>query len=359
MNSGRQQWAIAILATAIFLDITMAARGQSFSLYSASNSASTNLFSASAVNPADQVIPVIEMKGVPFSVAITQLEQEAGVSYPLNMQLSNTLNMTDDEGLRTHDPLVNFRWTNITAQAALLRLLDKYQLTIYQSPLTMVSLITFKDEAVPPMDAVLLGTGTNLSPLSATDTNLPLISFEDVPITLALKHLARQALLNYLLDPEIGYGQQDENGNTIHEPTITHRWTNATASAVFAAVCRHYRLPIVRDPHTGVVLVRFPGHDVNFVKPDFYGTDTNVIPLIQFEDVPLSIAVQNLAQQMGTKYILSPRIESSGPGGSEPQVTVRCENLTAKQALAALCENYDLEITLYPISGIVRIEPGD
>ena len=39
--------------------------------------------------------------------------------------------------------------------------------------------------------------------------SIPLIQFQDVPLTTAIENLARQAGINYLLDPKIGFGQPD------------------------------------------------------------------------------------------------------------------------------------------------------
>jgi hypothetical protein len=50
-----------------------------------------------------------------------------------------------------------------------------------------------------------------------------LIQFQDVPITTAIENLARQAGINYLLDPKIGYGQPDANGQVKPEPTLSIR----------------------------------------------------------------------------------------------------------------------------------------
>jgi hypothetical protein len=40
-------------------------------------------------------------------------------------------------------------------------------------------------------------------------------------------------------------------------------------------------------------------------------------------------------------------------------VNIRWENITAAKAFAAVCESYDLDVTEYPDSGIIRVEPAD
>src|ERR1019366_631445 len=49
-------------------------------------------------------------------------------------------------------------------------------------------------------------------------SSIPLIQFQDVPIITAIENLARQAGINYLIDPKIGYGPPDQNGQIKPEP---------------------------------------------------------------------------------------------------------------------------------------------
>ena len=41
----------------------------------------------------------------------------------------------------------------------------------------------------------------------ASGAVIPLIQFQEVPLTTAIENLARQASLNYILDPKVAYGQ--------------------------------------------------------------------------------------------------------------------------------------------------------
>jgi hypothetical protein len=61
-------------------------------------------------------------------------------------------------------------------------------------------------------------TGTN-APTAAAE--LP-IQFQDVPMTTAIESLARLAGINYLLDPKIGYGQPDQNGQIENRDLQSH-----------------------------------------------------------------------------------------------------------------------------------------
>ncbi|HTV42005.1 MAG TPA: hypothetical protein VMF08_15585 [Candidatus Sulfotelmatobacter sp.] len=185
---------------------------------------------------------------------------------------------------------------------------------------------------------------------------IPLIQFEDVPITVALYNLARQAGLNYMLDPDL-FGYWYTPG--VRQPILTLKWTNVTAEQAFTDICAGYGFVLTRDPRTGVIFVRHREHDVKFMDSEFYGKDdTNTIPLIEFQDVPLSIALENLARQARIKCILSPRIDTSDVG-TEPSVNIRWQNITASHAFAAICEGYNLDLTKNPASGLIRVEPED
>src|SRR5436189_36261 len=58
---------------------------------------------------------------------------------------------------------------------------------------------------------------------------IPLIQFQDVPITTAIENLARQAGINYILDPNVGFGQPDDKGVVRAQPNISIRWESLTA----------------------------------------------------------------------------------------------------------------------------------
>ena len=81
---------------------------------------------------------------------------------------------------------------------------------------------------------------------------LPLIQFEDVPLTKAIEALARQEGLNYILDPKVGYGQPDENGQIRTQPNVTFRWENLTARRALFALLDQYRLLWIDDPQLGI-----------------------------------------------------------------------------------------------------------
>jgi len=85
---------------------------------------------------------------------------------------------------------------------------------------------------------------------------IPLIQFQDVPLTTAIENLARQAGINYILDPKVGYGQPDEKTGAIKvQPNISIRWENLTAEQALSALLNNYGLQLVDDPKTKIARV--------------------------------------------------------------------------------------------------------
>jgi type II secretory pathway component GspD/PulD (secretin) len=105
-------------------------------------------------------------------------------------------------------------------------------------------------EPMPVASAPADATAATNAPAS-----IPLIQFQDVPITTAIENLSRQAGINYLLDPKIGYGQPDANGQIKTEPTLSIRWENITAEQALLALLDNYGLQLIKDRQTGIARV--------------------------------------------------------------------------------------------------------
>jgi type II secretory pathway component GspD/PulD (secretin) len=84
---------------------------------------------------------------------------------------------------------------------------------------------------------------------------IPLIQFSDVPLTTAIENLARQAGINYMLDPKIAYGVPDQNGVVKAEPVLSIRWENISAENALLALLDNYGLQLIRTQNTGIARV--------------------------------------------------------------------------------------------------------
>jgi type II secretory pathway component GspD/PulD (secretin) len=121
------------------------------------------------------------------------------------------------------------------------------------APVTPVASAT---PAAPVASAVPAETGEAApAPVAPAPSAIPLIEFQDVPLTVAIENLARQAGINYLLDPKIGYGQADANGQVKTEPTLSIRWENVTAEQALLALLNNYDLQLVEDSRTKIARI--------------------------------------------------------------------------------------------------------
>jgi hypothetical protein len=68
----------------------------------------------------------------------------------------------------------------------------------------------------------------------------------------------------------------------------------------------------------------------------------DVIPLIEMENVLLPDAIRQLARQAHINYVLDPRL--SELPYSRYTVSIRWQNVTAREALVALLDNYGLKL---------------
>ena len=85
---------------------------------------------------------------------------------------------------------------------------------------------------------------------------------------------------------------------------------------------------------------------------------------IQFQDVPITTAIESLARLAGINYLLDPKIgygqpDDKGQIKPEPTLSIRWESVTAEQALLALLDNYGLQLVENPKTGIYKITTKD
>jgi hypothetical protein len=115
-------------------------------------------------------------------------------------------------------------------------------------------------------------------------------------------------------------------------------------------------------------------------------SSNGVVPLIQFQDVPLNVGLEEIIKQTGLKIEISSRIIGSTVTGGfvefdgvvvysqkirdknnlpdsrfvpMPNLSMSWKNITTRQALIALCQNYNLIIIKDSTTGLFRIEPKE
>jgi len=193
----------------------------------------TALMIAGSTATANDVIPLIQMDGVPLPEAINNLARQA----EFNLILDPHITRYGGIGRKN----ITGTWTNITAMAALKVLLTEYKLTMVTNPATTVARIAPANLNVQPVSASLVGTNAGKV--------IPLIVMDYVPLTEAIRKIGKEAGLKMTFDPAItkpGFGGED---------TVSVRWTDLTALQALAAVLDNYGLTMTEDAATSTAHV--------------------------------------------------------------------------------------------------------
>jgi hypothetical protein len=104
-------------------------------------------------------------------------------------------------------------------------------------------------------NAIFLPSMTVETNTSSPNFIIPVIQFEDVPLTTAIENLARLAKIQYSLDPQIGYNQPDASGQIKPEPTLTLHWKDITAGDALLAILNHFDLQLIKNTKSQVALI--------------------------------------------------------------------------------------------------------
>ena len=139
------------------------------------------------------------------------------------------------------------------------------------------------------------------APAAQPGAVIPLIVMDDVPLTDAIKNLARQAGLNYMLDPRVAFGQIGPDGKPVPQPTVSIRWENVTAQQALYALLSNYNLQLVEDTKSKIarVTVRDPAAPDPLV--------TRIIQLKYAAPTNIMIAVQNTFTDKRSKVVADVR----------------------------------------------------
>ena len=138
--------------------------------------------------------------------------------------------------------------------------------------------------AVPPGGAAQPATPAGGAPAANPAEAVPLIVIDDVPLTDAIRNLARQSSLNFQFDPRITPLGAD--GKPTNQPNVSIRFENVTAQEALQAVLDNYNLVLVQDPKSKIA--RISVKDPKAEDPLFsktiqlrYSEGTNLITLVK------------------------------------------------------------------------------
>jgi len=122
---------------------------------------------------------------------------------------------------------------------------------------------------------------------------VPLIVIEDVPLTDAIRNLARQSNLNFQFDPRLTGGT---DGKATNQPNVSIRFENVTAQEALNAVLENYNLMLIKDPKSKIarITVRDPKAEdplVSRIVQVRYSDPTNLVTLLKGTLSPRSSVV--------------------------------------------------------------------
>jgi type II secretory pathway component GspD/PulD (secretin) len=177
------------------------------------------------------------------------------------------------------------------------------------SQATKVTLLAANEPAAPAETTAPAAADTTVAASTTIQTNataeaggaIPLIVMDDVPLTDAIKNLARQAGLNYILDPKVSFGSIGPDGKAVPQPNVSIRWENVSAAQALNALLGTYNLQLVEDPKSKIarVTVKDPAAPDPLV--------TKVIQLKWASPTNIIVALQNSLADKRSKVIADVR----------------------------------------------------
>ena len=179
-------------------------------------------------------------------------------------------------------------------------------------------------------------------PSAVTNKVIPLIVMEDVRLEDAIQNLAKMANINYVIDPKLSLSG-----------VVSGRWENISAEQMLGKVLDQHNLKMTPNPATSVARVTLSNAIIKPITPGPVERNTNdIVPIFHMDEARLDDAARYLGGVADLKISFDPGLSEKTLGQS---VTFRWLNLTARQALAALFDNYDLAMEEDPGSHTARV----
>jgi type II secretory pathway component GspD/PulD (secretin) len=194
--------------------------------------------------------------------------------------------------------------------------------------------------------AILIGFAASIN---ATEEIVPRIEIADAPLLEAIRALGRQTHGNYIIDPHVPAAFDLSRT----QPTVSQVWTNVTVQTAFNSLLTEHHLKTVINAATTVTRIVPIKLDVKPVPASNVGTSpSKVMPLIVIDDAPISEAIAAVTKSIGLKVSFDPEVPAHLGQGL---VSIRWEQITERQALAALLDNFGLVMREDPTKETVQI----
>ncbi len=115
---------------------------------------------------------------------------------------------------------------------------------------------------------------------------VPLIVIDDVPLTDAIRNLARQSGLNFQFDPRVTAPQPGPDGKVAGPPNVSFRWENVSAQDALMALLDNFNLQLVKVPNSRIakITVRDPKAEEPLISKLIqlkYADPTNTVTLLK------------------------------------------------------------------------------
>lgn len=155
-----------------------------------------------------------------------------------------------------------------------------------ETPTTPV--VDLAENSTPAAPAAPAETAGGGAPANArAEEIVPLIVIDDVPLTDAIRNLARQSSLNFQFDPRI---------TSSNQPNVSIRFENVTAGEALIAVLDNYNLTLAKDAKSKIarVTIKDPKAEAPLVSKIVqlrYGDPTNLVSVVKSTLSPRSSVV--------------------------------------------------------------------
>jgi len=233
--------------------------------------------------------------------------------------------------------------------------------------------------------------GAAATTIAPGDEILDQISFHELPLDEAIRQLAKMARVSIGFDPAL-LNRKSADGTPVPLPSVKEDWRHVTARQSLQALLYNYgwQMELTRDlvPNERDVIIepdviihaRKSNSDdplitkVNLSEKsqpagnpapaqDHAASGDEILEMVHFDEEPLQDAIRQLAKLADINIQLDPRLANSldakGRPIPAPMLNKNLKNVSARQALLGLLDEYGWQATRIAGNPILRIEVKD
>jgi len=163
--------------------------------------------------------PLIIITNVTLSDAILNFARTAKINYVIDPHLTPMMQRTNEADR------VNYRWENVTVKTALEQILKDRHIYLIYNQQTTIAKISNIDKPPTKFDEAFI---------HGTNSVIPLITMEDVPLYSALNHFTLEVGVPFEVDRQLSASDE----------MVNIRWENLTIQQALAALCDNYSLKV-------------------------------------------------------------------------------------------------------------------